>query len=131
LASKRIKKISTEIYKRAEIHIRKEKKTYFTKDKKKLRIIAYLVSLDKRATENKIREKAPIPKQEPTDFKKLLRELLAMKWVEGFEPTREDGYEEYTFTEKGRDALNEAKRIVREDNNPLADLEAFEDIQWY
>ncbi len=128
MASKRRKKIATESHKRPEDHIRKEKKTYFSKDKKKLRIVAYLVSLgDKRATENKIREKSRIPKQEPSNFKDLLSGLVAMKWVRRYEATREDGYEEYTFTEKGRDALNEAKTIVREDL-PLAELEAFEDI---
>ena len=128
MASKRIKKIATESHKRVDDHIQKEKRTNFNREKKKLRIVAYLISLgDMRATETRIREKSKIPKQEPTDFNKLLSELLAMKWVKGFEPTREGGYTEYTVTERGRDALNEAKRIAREDH-PLADLVIFEDI---
>ena len=40
-----------------------------------------------------------------------MNELVVMKWVHS--ETREDGYDWYTFTENGRDALNEAKKIGR------------------
>lgn len=100
------------------------------KDKRKLIVISYLISLEgKRATKNQISNKAfKMKKQEPGDFKQLMNELVAMKWVDS--ETRDDDYEWYTNTEDGRDALNEAKKLARE-NHPLAALEIFEDILDY
>lgn len=97
------------------------------KDKRKLNVVSYLISLDKkRATRNQISTKAlKLRKQEPGDFKQLMNELVTMNWVDS--ETREDGYEWYTHTENGRDALNEAKRLSRE-KHPLAELEIFDDI---
>lgn len=97
------------------------------KDKRKLTVVSYLISLgEKRATRNQISTKAfKLRKQEPGDFKQLMNELCIMDWVNS--ETREDGYEWYTLTENGRGALNEAKKLARE-NHPLAALEIFEDI---
>ncbi len=97
------------------------------KDKRKLIVVSYLITLEgKRATRNQIQNKAiKVRKQEPGDFKQLMNELVAMSWVHS--ETRDDGYEWYTFTEGGREALNEAKKLSRE-NHPLAALEIFEDI---
>jgi len=97
------------------------------KDKRKLIVVSYLISLDgNRATRNHILNKGfHKKKQEPGDFKQLMSELVAMKWVDA--ETREDNYDWYTFTENGRTALNEAKKLSRE-NHPLAALEIFEDI---
>jgi hypothetical protein len=97
------------------------------KDKRKLIVVSYLISLgEKRANRNIISNKAfKLRKQEPGDFKQLMNELVAMKWIDS--ETREDGIEWYRHTENGRDALNEAKKIARE-NHPLAALEIFEDI---
>ena len=97
------------------------------KDKRKLIVVSYLISLEgKRATRNQILTKGfALKKQEPGDFKQLMNELVAMKWVDT--ETREDNYEWYMFTENGRNALNEAKKLSRE-NHPLAALEIFEDI---
>jgi len=98
------------------------------KDQRKLLVVSYLISLEgKRSTRHGIREKgfAGRSKQEPGDFKQLMNELIAMKWVDS--ETREDENEWYTFTENGRTALNEAKKLSRE-NHPLAALDSFEDI---
>ena len=97
------------------------------KDKRKLIVVSYLFSLNgNRSTRNQILTKAfHLRKQEPGDFKQLMNELIAMEWVQS--ETREDGYEWYTFTEYGRQALNEAKKLARE-NHPLSSLEIFEDI---
>jgi len=97
------------------------------KDKRKLIVVSYLISLgEKRATRNSISKKAlKLKGQEPGDFKQLMSELVTMGWVDS--ETREDDYDWYTFTENGRNALNEAKKLSRE-NHPLAALEIFEDI---
>ena len=57
-----------------------------------------------------------------------MNELCSMMWIDS--ETREDGYEWYTHTEHGRVALNEAKKMSRE-NHPLAALEIFEDVLDY
>ena len=54
-----------------------------------------------------------------------MNELVAMEWVDV--ETREDDNDWYTFTEDGRTALNEAKKLSRE-NHPLAALGCFDDI---
>ncbi len=105
------------------------------RDKRKLLVVSYLISLginpetksQVRATKNQIMNKAfQLRKQEPGDFKQLMNELVAMDWIDS--QTRDDGYEWYTFTENGKNALNEAKRLV-EENHPLAALEIFEDVE--
>ena len=107
---------------------KREFTTRTSKDQRKLLVVSYLISLEgKRSTRHGIREKgfAGRSKQEPGDFKQLMNELMAMKWVDS--ETREDENEWYTFTENGRTALNEAKKLSRE-NHPLAALDIFEDI---
>ena len=107
---------------------KKANNTRASKDERKLVVIAYLISIEgKRATKGGIRDKgfAGRGKQEPGDFKKLMNELVAMEWVDV--ETREDDHDWYTFTEDGRMALNEAKKLSRE-NHPLAALGCFDDI---
>ena len=100
------------------------------RDKRKLIVVSYLISLGgKKANRNSILNNAfKLNKQEPADFKDLMNELVSMKWIDS--ETREDTYEWYTHTENGRDALNEAKKIARE-NHPLAGLDIFEDVLDY
>ena len=96
------------------------------KDKRKLIVVSYLISLgEKRANRHQITNKIKLRKQEPGDFKQLMNELVVMNWIDS--ETREDDIDWYTYTENGRDALNEAKKLARE-NHPLAALEIFEDI---
>jgi len=139
MASKRRKFVSGGTYEREKHeHLPSEKKkSSLRDDKRKLLIISYLISRNgARVTTQKIVNNAikilddtpqgyRILKQEQPKIKKIMSELVAMEWAEAEQ--REDGYEWYTFTEKGRDALNKAKELVH-DNHPLASLEAFEDI---
>ncbi len=107
---------------------KKADNTRIPKDKRKLIVVSYLISLEgKRSTRHGIRDKGFVgkTKQEPGDFKTLMNELVAMGWVDV--ETREDGNDWYTFTEDGRTALNEAKKLSRE-NHPLAALGCFDDI---
>ena len=112
-------------------HVIKERKDRVARDLKKLAIVAFLVKKDaehKRATVNEIRNKAAIKtKQEPYDFNAIMSELLSMQRIEFYPKTSDGGYDEYTVSVRGSNALNKAKEIVRE-NNPLADLEAFSNI---
>lgn len=113
--------------KREILHVepRKEKQQ---KDRKKLKIISYLLSIQpSHATRYNIMRKAKLPSQEPEEFKQLMNELVFMKWVELQEPTREGGFEEYFISECGKEALNEAKRLVRE-KHPLSELSVFDDM---
>ena len=89
--------------------------------------MSYLIKLgnDHRANKNQIGTYAQETTQQRGDFEVILREMVAMGWIE-FEE-REDSYKWYTFTQKGMDALTEAKRLVNE-NHPLAELDTFQDI---
>ena len=105
-----------------------EKRIQFTKDKKKLAVTAYLISISpKGATKNKIATKAKIRSQEGKDFDNLMNGLVQMGWALKKESESEGGHDNFFVTEKGRDALNKAKELAREEH-PIAELEAFEDI---
>ena len=105
-----------------------KRKTRYSKDKKKLAVAAYLISIyPKGATKNGIMTKAKIRSQEGTDFDRFMNDLLIMKWVEKKESESVGGYDSFHATQEGIDALNKAKELAREDH-PLAKLETFQDI---
>ena len=92
-------------------------------------VTAYLVSIfPKGATKNKISTKSKIRSQEGTEFNEFMNGLERIGWVIKKESDSVDGNDNFFVTEKGRDALNKAKELAREEH-PLAGLEAFEDIQ--
>lgn len=104
------------------------KRIQYSKDKKKLAVTAYLVSISpKGATKNNIATNAKIRSQEGTDFDIFMSELVLMGWVLKKESESVGGYGNYFVTEKGLIALNKAKELAREEN-PLIDLEAFQDV---
>lgn len=107
-----------------------QRRVTYPKDKSKLHVADYLISIyPKKVTRSNIMNHAKIRKQNDTEFKKFMREMVIMKWAEVVEHTKPDGTanEYYGIIEEGRDAVNEAKKIVREDS-PLAKLEVFEDM---
>lgn len=105
-----------------------EKRIQYSKDKKKLAVIAYLISITpKGATKNKIATKAKIRSQEGGDFDDFMSGLVKIGWALKKESESVGGYDNFFVTEKGRDALNKAKELAREEH-PLVKLEAFEDI---
>jgi predicted transcriptional regulator len=105
-----------------------KKRTQHPKDKKKLAVVAYLVSISpKGATKNKIATKARIRSQEGSEFDNFMNELVIIGWVIRKESESVGGYDNFFVTEKGRDALNKAKELVRE-GHPLVELEIFQDI---
>ena len=107
---------------------RHERRIQYSKDKKKLAVTAYLVSISpKGATKNNIATKSKIRSQEGTDFDIFMGELVLMGWVIKKESESIGGYDNYFVTEKGLLALNKAKELAREEN-PLIDLEAFQDV---
>jgi len=104
-----------------------EKRIQYTKDKKRLAVTAYLNSIfPKGATKHNISTTAKIRSQEGTDFDNFMNGLARIGWAKKVESV--GGNDNFFVTEKGRDALNKAKELAREDH-PLAALEAFEDIQ--
>jgi len=106
-----------------------ERRVQYTKDKKKLAVTAYLVSIfPKGATKNKISTKSKIRSQEGTDFDNFMIDLVRIGWADKKESESVDGYDNFFVTEKGREALNKAKELAREEH-PLALLEALEDVQ--
>lgn len=106
-----------------------EKRIQDPSDKKKLAITAYLVSIaPKGATKNKIATKSKIRSQEGVDFDNFMNGLERIGWVIKKESESVGGYDNFFVTDEGRDALNKAKELAREDH-PLAALEALEDIQ--
>jgi len=106
-----------------------DRRIQYPSDKKKLAVTAYLVSvLPKGATSHMISTKAKIRSQDGTEFKEFLNGLRRIGWVTKKESENIGGYDTYFATEKGRDALNKAKELSREEH-PLGALEAFEDIQ--
>ncbi len=107
----------------------KETRITQSKDKKKLIVVNYLISIHpKKASRNNIAKHAKLRAQNDDEFKIIMNDMFAMKWV-----TKEElsdaaiPYDIYGITEEGRDAVNEAKKFVRE-NLPLASLEVFEDM---
>ena len=106
-----------------------EKRVQYSRDKKKMAVTAYLVSIfPKGATKNKISTKSKIRSQEGTEFDNFMNGLVLSGWVDKKESESVDGYDNFFVTEKGREALNKAKELAREEH-PLAALEVFEDIQ--
>jgi len=109
--------------------IRTEKRVQYSKDKKKLAVTAYLVSIfPKGASKNKISTKSKIRSQEGTEFDNFMNELVRIGWASKKESESVGGHDNFFVTEKGREALNKAKELAREEH-PLGALEAFEDIQ--
>jgi len=106
-----------------------DRRIHYPSDKKKLAVTAYLVSvLPKGATSHMISTKAKIRSQDGTEFREFLNGLERIGWVKKEESVSVGGYDNFFATEKGRDALNKAKELAREEH-PLGALEAFEDIQ--
>ena len=106
-----------------------ERRIQYPSDKKKLAVTAYLISiLPKGATSHMISTKAKIRSQDGTDFREFLNGLARIGWVKKKESDTVGGYDTFFATEEGRDALNKAKELSREEH-PLGALEAFEDIQ--
>jgi len=107
----------------------KETRITHSKDKRKLIVANYLISIHpKKVSRNYIANHAKLRAQNDDEFKPIMNEMFAMKWV-----TKEElsdaaiPYDIYGITEEGRDAVNEAKKLVSE-NHPLANLEVFEDM---
>ena len=105
-----------------------KKRIQHPRDKKKLAVMAYLASINpSTATKTNIAKKAKLRSQEAVDFTNLMNELVSIGWVEKKLPESIDGYEHYCMTEKGQDALNEAKELVRK-KSPLSSLDVFKDV---
>ncbi len=109
--------------------IHSEKRVQYSRDKKKLAVTAYLNSIfPKGATKHNISTTAKIRSQEGTDFDNFMNGLERIGWVIKKESESVGGYDNFFVTDEGRDALNKAKELAREDH-PLAALEALEDVQ--
>ena len=104
------------------------KRTQHSRDKKKLVVMVYLASINPHAaTKTNIAKKAKLRSQEGVDFTNLMNELILIGWIEKKLPENIDGYEYYCMTEKGQNALNEAKELVRR-KSPLSSLDVFKDV---
>ena len=104
------------------------KRDYQSKDKKKLIVMAYMASIDpKGSTRHGIATHAKTRKQEHADFGNLVNKLVEIDWLEKKESTSVGGHDNYFITDKGREALNMAKELAREDH-PLGSLDVFKDI---
>jgi len=105
-----------------------EKRVHHSQDKKMLAVTAYLISIHPQGgTKNHISKKSKLRSQEGDEFKMLMTQLVLMGWVRMEKPKNIGGYDTFFVTDSGRDAVNQAKQISRE-NSPLGKLSIFDDI---
>jgi hypothetical protein len=94
------------------------------RDNTKLKIVNYLLTKNSGARRYEIQHKAGIRKQEPREFKKFLLEMCEEGWIKESKLDISGGIDVYEITENGRNAVNKAKELLRE-NHPLTKLHAF------
>ena len=104
------------------------KRDYQPKDKKKLIVMAYMVSIHpKGSTRHGIATHAKTRKQEHADFGNLVNTLVEIDWLRKEAPISVSGHDNYFITDEGRKALNMAKELARDDH-PLSSLDVFKDV---
>jgi len=97
------------------------------RDNTKLKIASYLYTKSQGARRNEIQHKAGIRKQEPSEFKRFLSEMIESGWIKEVKFDISGGIEIYQITEDGKSAVDKAKELLR-NNHPLTKLHTFNDI---